>query len=625
MKNKKIKLLTILSAGALVMGLASCGEQTNSSSSEGGAEASSEQSSSIVKTPKRIKNTGVGTVVAGTEFNLDDAITILYDDDTTDHNYNVTSTSDDVSISGHLITILDHGEYTLEVTAGSLRSRITVTAVSTEHKALIDFLEPLSETPQNYTVTYWTSKNGKLNYAQSYIHNENYVAIFDENDPTSVDSKTGEANSTLLAKLTDAHAYWGYLTGTKDNIKPVFEPGYAQWANYYITGDLSLDALDATYDGDNLVLGTGFEGNLLHYGMSTLPENYGYNLTGAIYLGMFDTDGDDTDDTPLFMCNVANPTDSTDSGAWAIVGISNIGTTSLDFMEKAVSDPKYIPVKIEAPEISTVFNSLAESKNYTVTTELQAVDSDGKALEKVSSSDCLLNIAGSTHVIITTTFTENGVISVYKGLKVTKTEDEDYPYAPGTEWTVGGTFAYWDDGTNTYSSSLDSETGKMSEKEIVAEGKTVYESGKLDSMVASNVTLDDANGTIWSKKTQSGTKATFKGSVGDNDGTDVTNALFGKIFDMNGFGFNIVSQGAGLGTQMAGAVEFTSGEKHALTLYSTYNEFTVDTATNEVLVDVLAYLPVGTVDYISMKFTVSNVGTTTNDFTFGASSSTDAE
>ena len=76
---------------------------------------------------------------------------------------------------------------------------------------------------------------------------------------------------------------------------------------------------------------------------------------------------------------------------------------------------------------------------------------------------------------------------------------------------------------------------------------------------------------------------------------------------------------------MVEAVDFTGGDKHALTLYSTYNEFTVDTATNEVLVDVLAYLPVGTEDYISMKFTVSDVGTTTNDFTFGASSGTDAE
>lgn len=629
MKNKNIKLLTILSAGALVMGLASCGENTNSSAaSEGTSETSSEvqssetpSSSSITKTPKRIKNNGVDTVVSGVAFDLDDTITILYDDDSSDHNYTVTSSSDDVSISGHLITIKGHGEYSLLVTAGTLKSRVSVTVVSEEHKALIDFLEPLSETPQNYTITqYEINKEKELEYYATYFHNENYIAIYDENDPVAEDG------STLLAKLTDGHAYWGTLTGTSDNIVPTFEPGYASWNNYYITGDLSLDALDATYDGDVITLGTGFEGNLLHYGMSTLPENYGYNLTGAIYLGMFDTDDDEKDDTPLFMCNVESSTDSSKAGYWSIVGISNIGSTSLDFMEKAVSDAKYIPVKIEAPEISTVFNSLAESKNYTITTELQAVDAKGQALEKLSNKDCLLNIGGSSHIIITTTFTKDGVISVYKALKMAETTDEDYPYAPGEEWVTGGEFAYWDDGTNTYSSSLDSDTGKMGEKTTVAEGKTVYESGALDNIVASNVTLDDANGTIWSKKTQSGTKATFEGDVGDNDGSDVTNSLFGKIFDMNGFGFNIIStQSAGLGTNMVTSVEFNGGDYHALTIYSSYNEFTVDTATNDVLVDVLAYLPVGTVDYISMKLTVSNVGTTTNDFTFGASSGTEAE
>ncbi len=616
MKNKKIKLLTILSAGALVMGLASCGEQTNSSSSEGASsDASSEQSSSIVKTATRISHETIGNVVEGEEVDLDNYITVTYDDKTTDKNYEVACTSDNVSISGHKVTALEHGEYTLTVSAGSVKVKITLTVVSEEQMELIDFLEPLNESSDNYTAIYWDITKSGYSYSMTTLHNENYVVWYDETDPVGTD-EDGESTSMILAKLEDGHTYTGYLAGTKDEPVPTFNPGYTSWGNYYATQSLSLDATDATYEesssGEYLQMSASFTKSLFNYGVG-YSLNSDYSYVGAIYKGLIDMDGDDTNDTALFDLLI---TDGTSTYYLCAVGLTGIGTSTLDFMEPVSTDKKYVPTKIDAAEISTAFTSLASGKNYTVTTELTSVNSKGEELTTITSEDTLANITGSTHVIITTTFTDNGVISTYKALKIT--QNDDGTYSSGTDWTTSGAFAFWDDGTNTYSSSYSAKTGNWSAKETAVAGKTVYESDKLDDIVASNVTLEAANCTNWSKKTTNGTKVTFAGDVGDNSDGEVTNTLFGKIFDMNGFAFAIVNNdGTGLGTQMTESVEFGNDYGyHALSLYSSYNYFTVDTATNEVSVDALCYLPVGLKNYVDMKFSVSEVGTTTNDYNF---------
>lgn len=633
--NKKIKLITVLSAAALVTGLVSCGEVNNSS-----AEASSEASSSVAKVATRISHDSIDYVTVGEEVDLDKYITIKYDDNTTDKTYDVTCASSDVTINGHKVKASTHGEFTLVVKAGTVTAKITLSVVSEEHKELIDFLAPLSDTPNNYTLYAYDINNGSLEYQNTYVHNENYIAIYDETDPGAVygsDSQyAGESKSTILAKLSDGHTYWGNFEGTKTDYKPVFEPGYATWENYYITGDLTVDATDATYETgtstsgtttEYLMMGTDFEARLLNYGMSTFPTNYGYSLAGAEFGGIYDTDGDNVNDMALFTCYVSN---GTQMGYWTIVGIGNIGTSTIDIMETAIKDAKYLPTKIAGTEISTVFKALAEKKNYTVTLDLSSCDSSGSALDLTDySKDCLANMYGSTHVTMTTTFTENGVISTMEYLELVK--DDDGNYTPGTNTKIGAKFATWDDGTNTYTSTYNTTTGAMSDATTVAENKTVYNSGAIDGITADNVTEDDANGTIWSSKKSSGTTVTFVGNVGDNDGTEVTNSLFGKIFDMNGFSSTLISSigAAGFGTNLTTPVEFTSGDSHALSMYSSYNYFTVDTTTNEVSISALCYLPIGLSDYILAKLTITNVGTTTNDFsgftTSGSSSSSTGE
>ncbi len=630
MKNKKIKLLTILSAGALVMGLASCGE-TNSSDA-GSSEATSSSDQSSAKTATRISSEEIGYVVEGTEVNLDDYITIIYDDSSKDHNYEVTCTSDDVSISGHTVTPLSHGSYTLTITAGSVKARKTLTAVSEDHKELIDFLAPLSETPNNYTLKIcdWDD-SGSLAYGgETVIHNPNYIAIFDEEDPTSVD-KEGNPNSTLLAKLSDGHAYWGTLQGTNDNVVPTFEPGYASWSNYYITGDLSLDATDATYEesasGEYLMLGETFEANILNYGISNFPENYGYSYAGAIYEGVADTDGDGVNDMAVFDLLVSN---GTQIGLWTAIALCGIGTSSLDVMEEAITDAKYLPTKVEAPEIGTVFGKLAETNNFTLTTEIYSATSKGEAYTPAEgdtwTTDTMTLWTGTPSIRFTTTYTSNGVISIAETKKLS--QDDDGNYVVADDYSFSGEFAIFDDGTDTYISQYDSTTSSMAAPTKKVEGKTAYESGLTDNMKASGITEEVANGTIWSSKKTSGTATTFDGNVGDSNGTDeIYNELFGKLLDMNGFSW--FSDDSCFGTAWTEAADWGTAT-HALTLGLSYDYFTVDTATNEVSVFVTGYLPINfgvtqNNQYVAVKVTISEVGTTTNDFTFGASSTGDAE
>lgn len=638
MKNKKIKLLTILSAGALVMGLASCGEQTNSSSSEGGAEASSEQSSSIVKTATRISSEEIGYVVEGEEINLDDYITIVYDDSSKDHVYDVTCSSDEVSISGHKVTALSHGNYTLTITAGSVKARKTLTAVSEEHKELIDFLAPLSATPNNYTLRIcdWeknseTGGSSLVYGGETVIHNENYIAIYDESDPTSTD-EDGNPNSTLLAKLSDGHAYWGSLQGTNDNIVPTFEPGYASWNNYYITGDLSLDATDATYEetgaGEYLLLGETFEANILNYGISNFPENYGYQYAGAIYEGVADTDGDDIVDSAVFDLMA---TKDGKTYLWTAIMLSDIGTSSMEEMETAITDAKYLPTKIEAPEIGTVFGKLAETNNFTLTTEIYSATSRGETYTPAADDDWTTDTmklwAGAPSLRFTTTYTSNGVISIAEAKQLSQDEDSG-KYVIADDYSFVSEFAIYDDGTDTYVSQYDSKTSSMGAATKEDEGKKAYESSLTANMRASGITEAVANGTIWSSKRTSGTTTTFAGNVGDSNGTtEIYNELFGKLLDMNGFAW--FTDGSRFGTTWTEAADWGSGI-HALTLGLSYDSFTVDTATNEVSVFVTGYLPINfdvtqNNQYVAIKVTIDEVGTTTNDFTFGSTSTGDVE
>ena len=94
-------------------------------------------------------------------------------------------------------------------------------------------------------------------------------------------------------------------------------------------------------------------------------------------------------------------------------------------------------------------------------------------------------------------------------------------------------------------------------------------------------------------------------------------------------GFDWFTDGSSFGTTWTEAADWGSAI-HALTLGLSYDSFTVDTATNEVSVFITGYLPINfdvtqNNQYVAIKVTIDEVGTTTNDFTFGSTSTGDVE
>ena len=607
--NKKSKLLLILSAAAMGLAATSC------TGGPGGSGEESSSQESAISAATRISHEELPYITIGDVLDLDQYITIKYEDNSSDHKFSVTCTNSAVSIDGHSVIATEAGTYNLLIKAGSLQAKLSLQVVTEEHMGLINFLAPLNDNPQNFTIDLFAD-----DYFYSAIHTENYIGIYNIYDPAEKvkddkGNETDEYNSTLLAKLADGHAYWGHVEeDAAKNPVPVFDPGYASWNNYYITQSLSLDATDfelTDLGGSEpaLVSSTSFEDSFMSVGLSK-PESslakYGYSWAGMAFMGLQDNDSDGVDDGALFLAliNMQKEDGTSEVGAFAYLQIRDIGTTTVDFLNKATSDASYVPLIPKADEITTVFDQINQGKNYTVTLEMFSADDKGNPLATPAANDGTVIITGASYTKTVTTVTETGIHSVLER----KAAEEADGKVTVSELAKAGELAYWTDGTNCYTSSLGKD-GNMSAKEQVQEGTDVLSIENVKPWTAQNVTENEINNTIWTKKTANGTKVTMKGQCGDNDNAgNVTNLLFVALFNMSPF-----SQ---IGTALGKAEKFTNGEYGSLIYMSNYEEVTVDTATKDVTVFVNAYLPFSDIENKNMglKLTISNVGTTTNDF-----------
>lgn len=645
-KTLRSKLLLIMSASALGMGLVSCNGGIEASSS---SDSTSSETSSSSKAANRIMHDEIPYTVVGDEIDLDNYVTIRYEDGTTDKDYSVSCTNKNVEILKHKVLASKAGNYTLVITAGSLTTKMDFYVVSEEHKEFIDFLEPLDENPQNYEIMMWTSSSSGtgLKYdGTTYVHNPNYVAIYDETDPGAVYPSTskyaGEPTSAVFAKLSDGHAYLGYTKGTAANPDVEFEAGYITYGMYYITGDLILDATDfadatisipqtsgQNYEYDCLLSSASFEESLMSYGMSITEGSLSSNdlgYYGASFEGMVDLDGDDVNDSALLglWLTYVDDAGETQVGLYSFITISEIGSAQRDFLENAIVDSSYVPATATATEVTTVFDAIATAKNYTLTTELFSCDSTGEEVAAGSTilpessgnmkgyaSDVLLLHTGSTHVKVTSTFTDKGIIATCEQNSVTTSTDG---WVVGADLALSGKYATWDDGTDTYTATYDSEKKAMGAATKQVAGKTAYESGLLDDLFIGTIGESDVNNTYWVSKETEENVVSLTGQVGDNTGTEVTNTLFKKLFNMNGF--DLILNKYSVGDYLTDSEEFSGGDYHALSCYTNYDTFTLNTSTNEVNIFCISYWPMGlTNGYVGMKITISNVGTTTNDFT----------
>lgn len=616
-KNVKTLALFTLATG-LLLGLGSCqGESADGSGSGSGTST---------LTVKKIGHDTLPYLQLGKSLDLDEYIYASLEDGSKSSDYEVTCSSKEVTLTGHAVTASKVGQYTLVVTAGAKTSKITLDVRSKKQIEIIDFLKPLETTPQNYTVSLYSGSTGywTLYHTPNYVVSAVYGAIENKESLSAKrltddfgDGDEVEPGETfynmIIARLANSKGYFGYVDQNEDedgNVTsyfPTFEPGYVSYDNYYMTMDLSLDGADVNYEesGDlagELVSTTGFETNLLNYGLSQFPNYYAdddgnaYQYAGAVLDGLYDYDDDGVYDELVFQCLVSA---GDTLGSWCSVGISNIGTTSLDFMTDVATNSDYVPTPIDSSEIATAYSNLASGKNYTVTWTMESTDS---SYEPTSDDDYLGEDAdacgwlfGGKKAVATELFTEDGTVGLF---------------------TVDGenlsAVAYWDDGTDSYSSAYDSETSGMPAPTKSEGVSDVYSSGLF--AYASSVTATGLSTTNWTGKTTDETTGivTFEGDVGDNDGEEASNALFQQLVSQSLFF-------SGYADSFTEAQTFSSSSGatsvHALTCYSDYGAIVVNPSTNEVSVEIDMYVPIGLDNpTMTMKIEISEIGTTSFDF-----------
>lgn len=624
---KKIsKVLMLLSAGTL-LALGSCTQEQGGNESTnvnpGDSQTSVAGSSSgEAKTASRIKHNEIPYMEEGVVLDLDKYVTIEYSDGSTDKNYEITCSKKALTIveGTHKIKSDVSDTYTIVVKAGPLTTKLTIEVLSNEQLKLMEFLAPLDENPRNYSID--LSADGE--YYWSYFHNENYTGVWNKDNPTELDDE-GNPNSTILAKLSDGNAYWGSVG--KDgagNPKAVFEPGPVKnWDWYYFTMDLALDASDSgwtSYEGEDvLMLGPTFCQNLLNYGCSQLPENNGLEYYGAVVVDYIDTNIDGNPDKYVFDCLVKA---GNEIGTYCTVTLYDIGKTNPAFMQQAVTQASYVPARITADEVTTAFNAINTAGNYTMT--LKAWSCTSQSLTPITPApadipeDGCANIFGTTDAVITQKVTADGIYSEYKGKKLNQAANG---YTVDSDYTLMDVSAVYNAGGHAYATELDATDGSPTEGQIkpateITGVTNVFTLNEVKGMTAGAVNQAAVNGTTWTGKAEdtAAHTVTLKGDVGDNDGASVhENTLFEQLLNM--FGGDTYGVLNSMGTTWTKAEEFSQGDKHALSLYSSYDAFIVNTTTNEVSIVFDMYAPIGLGNgYFGMSITIDHIGTTTFDF-----------
>ncbi len=554
-------------------------------------------------------------VAVNEEVDLDEYFQVVMDDadSSITHKYTVFCDDEKVTIDGHKVKASEVGEYELKLAVNDKDKYITLSVKSAYNMKLINFFAKFEESDgKNYRLDIgeYDDDNGEWTYGnETIIHNPNYVAAFDAEDVGAVD-KDGESESFIIANLSDGNGYFGYFDADE---KPVFQNGKVSMDNYYIGGSLILDGGSFTsviddVSGKEILIGGATEvRKLLNYGVSSFPDRSGYTENSFYVLDLVDEDGDGETDALYARLTVDGPgTDGTiyTDQEWCSVKISEVGSCTWDSLEVAIKNDSYVPAKISSPEIAVAFKSIIEQANYTTTMKIYACDENGDALDigDISDTSAMYYFLGTKSAIKE----ENTITSATDIETVAYLDDE-----------LVSSAAYWKDEDGkyymgTYSAATTDKDGKEVPEEIT---KTEDAKGKSLSLfktyMADNVDLDTIDDVDWSQKLTEGDYVFYAGNVGDNVGGVQTNGFFAGLFDQ-------MSCLNGIGTYLTkdGGVSYTDGSTGSLTFAATYSLVSVNTSTNEIVVNALVGLPFSDIDqpYIMFEYAVSEIGTTTNDF-----------
>ena len=618
MKKLATKLM-LLSTAALVM-LGSCEKP-----SDPGADSTETSESGEVKSPTKIKHKDIPYLQENIFCNLDSYVDIEYSDGSLDKTYDVKTNSKNVTIEGHRVKSSEVGVFYVTITAGGLTTKLDLTVLSNDQMKIMTFVEPLQNDPRNFTVDlYAENEQGQLERFRQVLHNSKYSVVYDPDDPFAV-TEEGEPNSWVLAKLADGNGYSGHIEkDANNNPKAVFEPGIlSSYDYYYVVMDMTLDAADSTYislEGEDvLLMGSSFAESLMwSVGIPSAYNSAGGKIPffGAVYMG-YDEIGVPNGNPDVMTFDILVG-DESNYGVYCTIELSNIGTSELSWMNAAVADASYVPEKIVPTEIPAAFQAINAAGNFTLTLEAWSVDVEGKITDKYVPSerdiagDAAANFFGTCDAVITEKYTSSGIYTEFKGKKI---EKSDGGLAQAADYSIFDISAVWNEGGASYSARLDQETGALPAREAISGVTDVFQMAEIKTMAANNITAAGANQTNWTSKKTEGTKVTFAGDMGDNQGTSQTNLLAFQLFGLlGGANYGVLKDWAGTWTKAEDG--WGDGEKHAYSRAADYRAFIVDTSTNEVEVDCLMYAPFNDIDnnYFMMKFTFSDIGTTSFDF-----------
>ena len=626
MKKFATKLM-LMSTAALAM-LGSCVPPSDSSTNGNDGSAST---SAADKDPSKIKREKEIPFLQENIFlNLDNFITIEYSDGSTDKNFELSTNAKSITIDGHKVKGSEVGTFYITVTAGGLVTKLDVTVLSNDQIKMEAFLEPLLDDPQNFTIdVHYEDDNGQDQRLWKTLHNARYTVIYDPDDLYAVD-ENGNPDNFILAKLSDGNGYQGsYTEGANHTPVPTFEPGIlSQYDWYYVTMPIELDAADSTYislDGDDILLmSPTFAESLMWASGLSHPKSNGVELPyyGAAFAGFQDINIDGNPDIATFDIIVG---DDTDNAVWCTLILEAIGSSELPWMNAAIADASYIPAKITSNEITTAFLAANTAGNFTLTLEAYAYDDDGNKIvpaEADVAGGAVANLFGSCDAVITEKYTSTGIYTEYKRKELSQTAQG---YSQAADYSLYDISAVWNDSGAAYSTRLADnadQTAKVLPARTAIAGTTdVFTLNEVKQMAANNVTAAACDAVNWTSKKTNGTKTIFTGDVGDDDRTTKGNLLFEQLLNMFGGPTysvlnNVIGGGKGnLGTMWTEPQEFNGGDYHALSLYSKYTSFSVDSATNEIEITLSMYAPLGFDEgYFGMKMTLSDIGTTTFDF-----------
>lgn len=618
MKSKK-KLLVIASLALAGMLMTSCGDDEGGSSS-GNSVVQVDGDVYAIRSKGDLPYVSVNQTI-----NLDDYFYVEMEDGSQISTYSIDNTNADLVIEGHTVKPTKIGNYEIMLAVNDKYTYVTVECKSNAQIELIEFFDSMKETGgQNYTldVGSYDRKTKRWSYENySIIHNPNYVAALDLEDPGAVDDN-GDPNSFVLANLVDGN---GYMGAFDENGVPVFENGKLVISNYYIAMPLVLDGAEFDIQTneitgvETLVGSAAQEQALLNYGLSNFVENYGYEYNSLYVLDFLDEDNDGKKDTIYFDLTIdgvgTNGVAFTDE-SYANIRMSKVGSTTYAPLETAIQSQAYIPTPIVTTEIGAAFEKVKEAKNYTVTMDFYPSESDGTlmaAADVVASSAYNLVVGGSSPIKEINTITEEGVETTLEsnGALIAKT-------------------AFWNEGGKAYGGNYQratDEEAEVNEKQEIADVTDVFTQAEVLQMTANGVTQANISKAIWKKRSvdEANNLVTFTGNIGDNNVEDgQTNGFYEELFNQAVLmGFTDQSgTPIGFGTYLTldGNVQYNDGGTCSFTTSSRYLGVEVNNATGEIKVRALIYLPFSNIEqnYFVTEYVISNIGTTTNTFAYGA-------